>query len=158
MCSMVIWVVIFSPDSRRPTYRRHLTKFPSPQLLLFRALTNRDARNPFRTPPLRAALARRIHSCANCRGARPSPTAELNSLRLHTLSITHSPYLFSFQLLAHSFALAQTSTLLFSTASALFAKNHRGWGYSLQNVLYQRHHLDPFACVFSARSRVYPLE
>src|SRR6266705_2192253 len=34
-----------------------------------------------------------------------------------------------FQTLAHSFALTKTSTLLFSIASALFAKNHPGWGY-----------------------------
>ncbi len=33
-----------------------------------------------------------------------------------------------FQTLAHSFALTKTSTLLFSIASALFAKNHPGWG------------------------------
>ncbi len=37
-------------------------------------------------------------------------------------------YPLSFHILAHSFALTKTSTLLFSIASALFAKNHRGWG------------------------------
>ena len=38
------------------------------------------------------------------------------------------PYPPSFHALVHSFALAQNSTLLFPMGSALFARNHRGWG------------------------------
>src|SRR5216684_2136204 len=38
---------------------------------------------------------------------------------------------FSFHIHAHSFALGQSSTLLFSIDSALFAENHPGWGYPL---------------------------
>jgi hypothetical protein len=34
-----------------------------------------------------------------------------------------------FHILAHSFALTKNSTLLFSSASALFPENHPGWGY-----------------------------
>ncbi len=45
---MVAWVVIFSFDPRPAAPYRHVTKIPSPQLLLFPTLTNRDARNPFR--------------------------------------------------------------------------------------------------------------
>ena len=37
-------------------------------------------------------------------------------------------YPLSFHILAHSFALGQSSTLLFSIDSALFAENTRGWG------------------------------
>jgi len=37
-------------------------------------------------------------------------------------------YLLSFQTIAHSFALTKNSTLFFSSASALFAKNHPGGG------------------------------
>src|SRR5712664_3402882 len=40
-------------------------------------------------------------------------------------------YPLSFHILAHSFALGQSSTLLFSIDSALFAENHPGWGYPL---------------------------
>src|SRR5216684_4309714 len=40
-------------------------------------------------------------------------------------------YPLSFRILAHSFALGQSSTLLFSIDSALFAENHPGWGYPL---------------------------
>src|SRR5260370_2136487 len=58
MESPLAWAVIFSIDSRRPTHCRHVTKIPSPQLLLFPALANRDACNPFR-----------IRSYANCRVA-----------------------------------------------------------------------------------------
>src|SRR5260370_3625697 len=43
------------------------TKIPSPQLLLFPSLTNRDARKSFRPLPLRAISARRIRSYENCR-------------------------------------------------------------------------------------------
>jgi len=38
-------------------------------------------------------------------------------------------YPFSFHILAHSFALVKSSTPLFSADSALFGKNHPGWGY-----------------------------
>jgi hypothetical protein len=57
---MLAWVVIFSTDSRRLTHCRHVTKIPSPQLLLFPELTNRDACNLFR-----------IRSYANCRVVCP---------------------------------------------------------------------------------------
>src|SRR5260370_26081297 len=53
---------MFSIDSRRPPYCRHVTKIPSPQLLLFPGLINCDARNPFR-----------IRSYANCRVGDPLP-------------------------------------------------------------------------------------
>lgn len=39
-------------------------------------------------------------------------------------------YPLSFQIFAHSFAPARTSTPFFSSVSALFAKNDPGWGYS----------------------------
>ncbi len=40
-------------------------------------------------------------------------------------------FLFTFlRTLLHFFARIQNSTLLFSIDSALFAKNHRGWGHS----------------------------
>src|SRR5713226_5176896 len=53
---------MFSIDSRRPTHCRHVTKIPSPQLLLFPGLINCDARNPFR-----------IRSYENCRVGDPLP-------------------------------------------------------------------------------------
>jgi hypothetical protein len=40
-----------------------------------------------------------------------------------------SSYPLFFQALAHSFALTENSTLLFSSNSTLFAKNTRGWGH-----------------------------
>jgi hypothetical protein len=43
-------------------------------------------------------------------------------------------YLTSFHTLAHSFALNKNSTPLFSNVSALFAKNHPGWGYPAANL------------------------
>ncbi len=55
---MLAWVVIYRRHLRQSPQCRHVTKIPSPQLLLFPALTNRDARNPFR-----------IRSYANCRVA-----------------------------------------------------------------------------------------
>jgi len=55
-------VVIFSRYSRRAAECRQVMRIPSPQLLLFPSLTNRDARNSFRPPHLRAVSARRIRS------------------------------------------------------------------------------------------------
>ena len=45
------------------------------------------------------------------------------------LTTGHYTQVLSFHILAHSFALAKISTLLFSSNSALFAENHPGWGY-----------------------------
>ena len=56
MCFMPLWVALFSNGPRRTAHCRHVTKIPSPQLLLFPALKNRDACNPFR-----------IRSYENCR-------------------------------------------------------------------------------------------
>ena len=53
---MLASVVIISVDSRQPPMCRHVPKISSPQLLLFRSLTNRDTRNSFR-----------FRSCTNCR-------------------------------------------------------------------------------------------
>src|SRR5260370_41481178 len=96
MYCMIAWVVIFSTDSRRPPYRRHLTKIPSPQLLLFRILTNHDSPNLFR-----------IRSYANCRVG--SVFSHYGSKQLspvtYTLrcSPTHIFFLFSFlRTLLHS--------------------------------------------------------
>src|SRR5712692_6001997 len=41
-------------------------------------------------------------------------------------------YPLSFHILAHSFARSKNSSLVFSIASALFAKNYPGWGYAPQ--------------------------
>jgi hypothetical protein len=56
MYPTLLWFVTFSFYPRRATQCRHVTKIPSPQLLLFSSLTNRDARNSFR-----------IRSYTNCR-------------------------------------------------------------------------------------------
>ena len=159
MYFVVAWVVLFSPASRPPTHCSRVTKISSPQLLVFPRLTNCDACNPFRPPPFRAVLARRIHYYENCRvWIRLFPWGDLTLCGYPHSLLLITPYLFSFQPLAHSFALVETSTLLFSMASALFAKNHPGWGVLPSKCSYQRQHLDPFACVFSASSRVYQLE
>lgn len=45
-----------------------------------------------------------------------------------SFSLLRLSYLFSFQILAHSFARNKNSTLFFSFVSALFVQNTRGWG------------------------------
>src|SRR5712692_1582166 len=52
---MVACVVVFSFDARRAAPCRHVTKIPSPQLLLFHTLTNRDASNPLECPLTKTA-------------------------------------------------------------------------------------------------------
>src|SRR6267378_5202919 len=113
---MLAWVVIFRPPAYLATLFRHVTKNPSPQVLVNLPLANCDARNPFR-----------IRSYENCRVAldpRNIPTCQ----RILT-------YLFSFHTLAHSFAHTKNSSLFFSCDSALFTKNHPGWGYPLDSSL-----------------------
>jgi hypothetical protein len=53
---MVAWVVIFRLPARLATQFRHVTKYPSPQVLVDPPLTNCDAPNSFR-----------IRSYENCR-------------------------------------------------------------------------------------------
>jgi hypothetical protein len=155
MYSMVAWVVIFSFHSCRSAHCRH-AQIPSSQLLLFRALTNRDARNPFGTPPLRAVLARRIRSYENCRvqvrlffcGTQFSPVSHTRYFSLPLISFLFSPLrtllrsckpqLFCFQRLPHS-----------------LRKNTRGGGTPRFT---ERKHFNSHVCVFSARLPVYPLE
>jgi hypothetical protein len=52
---------------RRSAPLRHVTKNPSPQLLYFPHLQNRDSCKSFRPLPLRAFSARRIRSYEKCR-------------------------------------------------------------------------------------------
>jgi hypothetical protein len=59
---MLSWFVTFSLDPPRAPQCRHVTKIPSPQLLLFPPLTNCDARNSFR-----------IRSYTNCRVTLSNP-------------------------------------------------------------------------------------
>src|SRR5713101_479049 len=53
-------------------------------------------------------------------------------------------FLFTFlRTLLHFFALARNSTFLFSSDSTLFAKNHPGWGYILQDRSLSRFGVPP---------------
>jgi hypothetical protein len=94
---------------------RHVTKKPSPQALYNPRLTNCDACNSFR-----------IRSYENCRVSMRSP--DFSNVNSSTWPQVLTYPLF-FHTLAHSFALPINSTLLFSSSSALFAKNDPGWGY-----------------------------
>jgi hypothetical protein len=74
---------------------------------------------PYPGSPLLAALTKTAGVCTNNShsGTRHSP-----------LVTRHCTQVLSFHILAHSFAPTKNSTLLFSSNSALFAKNHPGWG------------------------------
>jgi hypothetical protein len=63
---------------------------------------------------------------------RSRPCRDVQACERSDLFPTYPP---SFQTLAHSFAPGKNSTRLFSGASALFAKNHPGWGYPLRTSL-----------------------
>src|SRR5260370_7604600 len=64
MYFIVPCLVIFTSHPRVAPQCRHVTKIPSPQLLLFPPLANRDARNSFR-----------FRSYANCRVTSFKPKA-----------------------------------------------------------------------------------
>src|SRR5260370_30359136 len=126
---MLAWVVMFRLPARLATQFRHVTKNPSPQLLVDPPLTNCDARNPFR-----------IRFYENCR-VSPGPlniptfkcafcipdasTGPANRQRFWPISFPFT----LLRTLLHFFALIKNSTPVFSSDSALFAKNHPGWGY-----------------------------
>ena len=64
----------------------------------------------------------------SCKNHEGRGAAEIDA-RHSSLATALKSFLFTFfHILAHSFALTKTSTLLFSITSALFAQNHRGWG------------------------------
>src|ERR1700694_626755 len=78
-------------------------------------------------------------------GAHPHPNSFSITLiqPLSFLTFTHSsaqrttPIYFSFNrlhTLLRSFALTKNTTPLFSIISALFVKNHRGWGYPVSRA------------------------
>src|SRR2546421_2367325 len=56
------------------------------------------------------------------------PSQVLEDLRELAARSRFLTQVLSFHTLAHSFALTKNSTLLFSSDSALFAQNNRGWG------------------------------
>jgi hypothetical protein len=81
--------------------------------------------NPFADPhPLTpvASILLRKH------GGEGAPFPQPSDVQTFGPSDVFPTYPLSFQILAHSFALSKNSTLLFSSASALFAKNDPGWG------------------------------
>src|SRR5260370_7610181 len=107
---MLAWVVMFRLPARLATQFRHVTKNPSPQVLVDPPLTNCDARNPFR-----------MRFYENCRVS----LAPLNIPTLKPATCQRfSAYLFSFHTLSHSFPFRQTPTPFFSSTSALLPKHH----------------------------------
>jgi len=113
---MIVWVVIFSIDPRRPAHCLHGTKIPSPQLLLYPQFTNCDARNPFRTPPLRAVSARRVRSYENC---------QVTSFQPSIFFLPKPPFKLSSIFRTH-FQVPYPVTPLFATLT----KTPGVWGYS----------------------------
>ena len=89
---MLSWVVIFGFDPRRPAHCRHVTKVPSPQLLLFPRLTNCDARRPFRTPPLRTVFALRIRVGFDYSQSGTHPPLTILTLVLSFHAFTGTPF------------------------------------------------------------------
>jgi hypothetical protein len=81
--------------------------------------------NPFADPhPLTpvASILLRKH------GGEGAPFPQPSDVQTFGPSDVFPTYPLSFQILAQSFALSKNSTLLFSSVSALFHKNHPGWG------------------------------
>jgi hypothetical protein len=111
---MLAWVVII---------RQHLSRAP------------RSPRQSCKSGPIRALpLPALLFSVSTFKSKlRRSWRTEL-SIRSGRSNVFPS-YPLSFQTIAHSFALTKNSTLFFSIASALFAKNHPGWGVLRANQL-----------------------
>jgi len=103
---MLAWVVIFRPPAYLATLFRHVTKNPSPQVLVNLPLANCDARNPFR-----------IRSYENCRVAldpRNIPTSKHSNLPTYSdlsLFLSHSCTLFCTHKKLKSFLFMRFRTL-----------------------------------------------
>src|SRR6266480_4732779 len=113
------------------SFENHVSIYPNSASLF-------HSRSPFHC----ALSTSNIGSVSHPAGDRPShPICCINFLQKRRegghLQFSIPYYLFpityplSFHILAHSFPLAKNSTLLFSGASALFAKNHPGRGTTL---------------------------
>jgi hypothetical protein len=149
---MVAWVVIFSTDSRQPSPCRHMTKFPSPPLLLFPTPTNGDSPNSFRSLRVRAPFARRIRSYEKCRvsfalSSRPSGLQTFQ--RTDVLNACKS-----FKRNTYEPPVSVANKRLTASLNPLDATLTKNRGAPLPLLLV--HSL--LACVFSTRSPVYPLE
>ena len=120
---MVAWVVIDRTHSRQTPpsfFHRCHSYFGSHRLLIPEKIP------PFFSYDYELQISQRlcfdIHT--KCPGVYPPRPC---CFHLQTFQRVPSYHL-SFQALAHSFARDRNSTRLFSNVSALFAKNHPGWG------------------------------
>ena len=83
-------------------------------------------------------------------GKDPRHLAATSPFSTFAFPCTVFNYLFSFDILAHSFALTKTSTPLFLSVSALFAKNHPGWGEGASLQSFNFRSLLPFPFLSSS--------
>jgi hypothetical protein len=130
---MVAWVVMFSIDPRRATQCRHVTKIPSPQLLAFPALTDRDACNSFR---IRSYEKCRVSPAFSSRNFKPYSTFLPTDRALCSLFSLFS--LFAQRVFHNSFAITKIRAL---------SKNSRGVPllFPLWNSASHLHRLTPLS-------------
>jgi hypothetical protein len=117
---MIAWVVIYRRHRRQS--RKSRADCPSIFRIFFQV--------PYAATPLFATLTKTAGVCTN-----NSQFGTLCSPRHASLAIALKSFpIRLFRTLLHFFALIQNSTLLFSNASALFAKKHRGGGRELMLI------------------------
>jgi hypothetical protein len=127
----VFSALLFPPPHAHFAYGRVYETFEHSNVETFRrALPSSASSSKFRIPQLLCLpLLRRLPACVGI-----LPVLELFTLpqgsNIQTCGRSNALLIYplSFQTLAHSFAPSKDTTLLFSSASALFAKNHPGWG------------------------------
>ena len=126
---MIAWVVIYR---RHP---HHSASISSPLRTLRLCVQHSDSflpsfplisHLPYVLPSSVAPNPFVCHSYENCRGVYQQ--FPFRNARHSPLITRHFSQLLSFHTLAHSFALTKNSTSFLSIASALFPKNHPGWG------------------------------
>src|SRR5260370_26094216 len=125
---MLAWVVNFRRHDRQS--RKSHASCPSIFRIFFQV--------PYAATPLFATLTKTAGVCTNNSQLGTTSLFSFN-LQLSILNFripyplsSHSLALFC--ILLHFLALTQNSTLLFSNASALFAKKHRGGGISARSA------------------------
>jgi hypothetical protein len=115
---------LFSPSPPVMSHQSLVTRFTVIHPLSIQPLTKCSSRNSF--------VFKTIHFDGGVYPALyPAALSQLSNLQTCKPSNLSPTYPLSFHTLADAFALTQNSTPLFSNVSALFAKNHPGWGVLL---------------------------
>ena len=134
MVFIIAWVVIFRRRIRQPPKRPSDSRFSLRSFTSSTSLTSLISHLPYFLPSSVSCKSFACHSYENCRGVHQqfpfwNASAPVEAEGRSALATILKFFLFTpLRTLLLFSAPSKNSTYLFSNASALFAKNHPGWG------------------------------